>query len=517
MDLSAAKSYIHDEIPKLLGSLDETSKNLSHLSLESRNLTSQTSLDLLEKYKQDLHDMIDMHFDNLRLSFFSLCSTLPCKETSELFHENIEKIKHELKEFKDRLGGDVNENDIRAYKTRQFALKCKKMQEVQEELAAPKQNVTFEEPEIIVNPRVYSRLYHTLCEFLTVSLYHASPEIQEVEKDGRILINAPDYFITPDRVLPTLNEETKSLNLYSILYDKSTSIPLNMPGEIPASSSIIITPDSQIILCGGVNSNGTLTNKTYQFQTNKDTLSELSNMLVKKAGHSLCYISDAERGGLIFSIGGRTNDSVRTKICERYSVLENKWEKIALLNAARSRAAVTPFDNRLIYAFYGTGSDMTNVLTCERYDIALNVWQRISIYNDFTGFEVSFAGAVQINAKQILVFGGFYENEQERDCVSSSRKVLVFNTNNNTFRACHDALPLDFHLSCSSTPIIDNREVYCLGFLFQTLKPNTSRLLDFDVVFRLGQENFDVRNVLCPANRKVVGNNAKEVIGNEKI
>ena len=508
--MESSKKQINEELPKLLSAFEETQKQFSSLEFDSHMITTKTSLDLLDKYKQDLHDMIEMHFDHLKLSFLGLSSTLPCKETVHIMSEYIEENKKELKLYQEKFYSEVTESDVRSYQTRQFALKNMKMMEMFGVLANQKANVTFEEPEILINPNVYSRLYHTLCEFITTSLYHNMPQQQDAEKKGNLLIERPDYFVNPDRVLPMINEEQKSLSLYSLLYDRTTSINLSCNSEIPYSPSIIITPDSIIYLCGGVLPNGNLTNKSYQFQTNKDTLGEVSNMIVKKAGHSLCFVNLGAQGGHIYSIGGRTNDGVRTKICEKYNILENKWEKIALMNSARSRAAVTPFDDKFIYAFYGTGSDMLNVQTCEKYDISMNFWKKIEIYNDFTGFEVSFAGAVQINDKQILVFGGFNENEQEKGSIIFSKKIMTFNVNNLTFRLHIDQMPTDFSLSCSSTPVVDNNQIFCLGFFLQSLKPQSSRFLDCDYVLRITGENCEVRNLIY-GEKKQLGKNAQEL------
>lgn len=510
MDLNSAKKHIHEEIPKLFTNFEETQKHLNELDLESHSITTRTGLDMLEKYKQGLHDMIEMHFDHLKLSYLALSSSLPCKETTHVLSDYIEEIKKDLKQYQEIFNSEANEVDVKNYKTKQFALKSRKLEDIFSNLVTQKGEPTFEEPEIVVNNNVYSRLYHTLCEFITTSLYQNMPNHQELEKKGQLLIDMPDYFITPDRVLPVINEEQKTLSLYSLLFDKTTSINLNFGAEIPYSPSILITPESIIYLSGGVLSNGTLTNKTYHFLTNKDSLGDLSNMIVKKVGHSLCFVNVQGAGGYIYSIGGRTNDGVRTKICEKYSILDNKWEKIALMNSARSRPAVAPYNDNAIYAFYGTGSDMLNVTTCERYDINLNVWKNIEISNDFSGFEVSYAGAVQINEDQILVFGGFYENDQEKGSLNFSKKMLTFNINNNTFRLMQDQLPLDFSLSSSSTPIIENREVYCLGFFLQSLKPQSSRFLDCDYILKISRENTEVKNLIFGA-RKQLGQNAKDL------
>ena len=67
-------------------------------------------------------------------------------------------------------------------------------------------------------------------------------------------------------------------------------------------------------------------------------LEEKKQMLVKRVGHALCYLDD-----YIYAIGGKTNDYVCSKLCERYNLNENEWESIGSLNYGRSMAGVTSF------------------------------------------------------------------------------------------------------------------------------------------------------------------------------
>ena len=504
MDLPTMKKHMQEELPALQTELDTIEKHLLSLDLPSHPNNTRAGISLLDKYREDLHVMVDQHFDNLNLSYLALCATMPCKETIETLKDYIEDTKKQLKTYKEKATGELTEHDIQSFKNKRFSDKTRKLEDMLNVLAVQKINVTFDEPEIILNQKVYSRLYHTLCEYITTSLYHNMNEQKMVELQNKLLIDQTDYFVNPDRTLPTINDEQKTLSLYSLLYDKTACIELGSNGEIPYSPSLIITPDSGMYVVGGVLNDGKLTNKVFRIQTEKlYVLGEVANMIVKKVAHSLCFInSGASGGGFIFSIGGRTNDGVRTKICEKYDILANKWHKIALMNSARSRAAVCPFDDNQIYAFYGTGSDMLNVTSCERYDLKLDRWTRIEVYNDFTGFEVSFAGAVQINSKQILVFGGFSENEQEKGSVNLSRRMVTFNVNNLTFRTHGEQLPLDFCLSLSSTPIIDHNEIYCLGFFLKSLQPQTTRYLDCDYVLRIAEDVCEVKNLVIGERRK---------------
>jgi hypothetical protein len=76
--------------------------------------------------------------------------------------------------------------------------------------------------------------------------------------------------------------------------------------------------------------------------------------------------------GYIYAIGGKTNENVNTKLCERYDIENDKWENIASLNHARSRPGVCAFGDNNLYAFFGTASSGLVLPDIEVYDIAQN-------------------------------------------------------------------------------------------------------------------------------------------------
>jgi len=48
-------------------------------------------------------------------------------------------------------------------------------------------------------------------------------------------------------------------------------------------------------------------------------------MLVNRVGHSCCYVGPLRTGGVgdsgfIYVFGGRTDNNVRTRLCERYNL-----------------------------------------------------------------------------------------------------------------------------------------------------------------------------------------------------
>lgn len=85
-------------------------------------------------------------------------------------------------------------------------------------------------------------------------------------------------------------------------------------------------------------SSGAITNKVYQLDMDPMTLVERRQMAIKRIGHAVCYLD-----GYIYVVGGKTNDKVCTRLCERYHVATDTWQTIAQLHYGRSRCAVTKF------------------------------------------------------------------------------------------------------------------------------------------------------------------------------
>ena len=110
------------------------------------------------------------------------------------------------------------------------------------------------------------------------------------------------------------------------------------------------------MICGGLNlSNSEITNACFFFDGERMCLERKADMLVKRVGHAVCYLDD-----YVYAVGGKTNDMVCSKLCERYSINDNKWEPISNLNYGRSMAGITTFKDSNakdhIYTFFGNDS-----------------------------------------------------------------------------------------------------------------------------------------------------------------
>lgn len=112
-------------------------------------------------------------------------------------------------------------------------------------------------------------------------------------------------------------------------------------------------------------------------------------MRVKRVGASVCYVppsNQSSRRGYIYVFGGRTDDAVKTKLCERFDIENNKWEMIAKMNNGKARSACCyDQNNNNIYIFFGTDSNNQNNCTVEKYNVNTNTWTLIEISNFLPG------------------------------------------------------------------------------------------------------------------------------------
>lgn len=175
----------------------------------------------------------------------------------------------------------------------------------------------------MVNPGVIQKMKILLPEY-------AYLKAKKSQSENELRIKTPDYFLMDgmmEKVLVVLNDGYQTLTLYNPHLNQQRAMKItNRVQEIPYQHSLIITPEtSNIFFCGGMLvSNGEITNKVFQFDVGKIQLDQKAPMNIRKIGHSLCYLN-----GFIYAIGGKTNDKVCTKLCERYDVANNEWTSIA--------------------------------------------------------------------------------------------------------------------------------------------------------------------------------------------
>ena len=490
-------------IPNLTQAFQGNVEDIKKLELPAHPTKYREEFDRIERARRNLHTVVDNYFRQVSETYMAMISKNPSAELKEILNDRLERNLTELENF--RVAGEKNslsQADLDVFNDRNYpkqvtetAMQIRNVQDNKQEPGAPLEGKDFGFPRVKVDERNLEVIFRNLTDYVSTTFPgNFSPENQE-----QLIIDLPDYFLNQERVLATVNDHHKTISLFNINAPRVAILSLANKEELPYSHSLIVTPNSLILLSGGVYmSNGTITNVTYSFDTSSVSLASLAPMNVKRVGHSLVFACKQENSeGEIYAIGGRVDQTVRTKLCERYNVAENKWERIANLNHARSRCAAANFDNKFIYAFFGTDSFDNNVTSIERYSIELNHWDLINAVNTLPGLEVTFAGACQINKNQIILLGGFSESEQFQDFPTSNHRIATFNVANDTFNVLNNVkLPGDFSLSNSSSPMVIGGVVYCVGHFFQSTHPVLKRALDCDYVLKVDKASAELKSIM---------------------
>ncbi|KAM3140286.1 hypothetical protein pb186bvf_007642 [Paramecium bursaria] len=294
------------------------------------------------------------------------------------------------------------------------------------------------------------------------------------------------------KLLPFIDEQ--SFTLYD-LDGKQTSYQCNVDSQ----PTVVLSNDGNIYLVGGV-SNGYISGKVYCLNTSSGAVTKLPDMLVKRVGASALIVQQK----FIYVIGGRTDNLIKTKLCERYNLNTQKWEYIPKLIQARSKAQTCLFDN-YIYTFFGVDSQQQqeklfkNINHVERFNLATEHWEYVQIENYLPGFDFSDGQCLQINTEQILLFGGLRYSQYFPNQIYPNRNVLAFNTTNNTISVLSFKLPVDF-LSYT-TPIIYNQEVYAIGHVLKSIDEKQSLFIDGAFIIKINKDAIKIIQYIQNKNK----------------
>jgi len=205
------------------------------------------------------------------------------------------------------------------------------------------------------------------------------------------------------------------------------SIELNIDFRIPPFHKSIAIPNGDIYLIGGSDDQDASRklSTSYLFDWSSHSLIPRANLSVPRSSFAICYMNKH-----IYVAGGLTNNSTFTRKCERYDIVSNRWVSIADLNYDVLAPCMTSFNDRYIFKFGGYNQGNYLEPLVEKYDPARNVWMicRVKIELPSTikpeYFKIlSTSACVQINQKDIYVFGGYLEDN------TSSNQTFVFRLN----------------------------------------------------------------------------------------
>jgi N-acetylneuraminic acid mutarotase len=159
-------------------------------------------------------------------------------------------------------------------------------------------------------------------------------------------------------------------------FTKEYSVPFNL--KLLGYQGALKVSGGNYFLHGGVDYTlGYISAKTYLYhpETNKATKLPKSNF----ERYTYSIIS---KGDYVYAIGGRNygDDDVTAllKVCERYNLKTNKWDRIGDLQEARCSATTFVHKNQ-IYIAGGYAGNKQRLSSIERYSEELNLWEKIRV------------------------------------------------------------------------------------------------------------------------------------------
>lgn len=161
---------------------------------------------------------------------------------------------------------------------------------------------------------------------------------------------------------------------------------------------------------------------------------QVQNMLMEKAEHSLCAISD----DLVLSVGGVYSKGL-LNFCEAYSLSKNVWIQYGSLTVPRKQASLCLFAGSIVYAFGGKNAKDLPITSIEKLKLGnpKSSWRTAILISDKTFSPLAAALAVDIGDDTIFIAGGTtYSLDPKMGKpvggtlveLQESKKTLYFNT-----------------------------------------------------------------------------------------
>lgn len=136
------------------------------------------------------------------------------------------------------------------------------------------------------------------------------------------------------------------------------------------------------------------------------------DMFTARRAHGTCLLNDE-----IYVCCGIDSQGESISQCEKYSLTEKKWKKVADMQTQRSHLSLCSFNQKFIYCFGGDiNESLVDYIDC--YNPQLDNWSILPIS---LPFKVECCSAIQVSPSDIMIFGGYSNNPE------ALNQVLIFN------------------------------------------------------------------------------------------
>ena len=350
--------------------------------------------------------------------------------------KNINSLKEELSDLNDQLhsGGSQLKNSIRKI----CLLDLKTILDKQRgEIYGIIDNRKDSPVDIQIDESLLYQINQDLAKYISLNYQqeHSKLEIElnvpqqplQVFKKS-FEINVPDYFVpNAKKFLHFFQNDEKKLHLLDLSRQERNfkQFPLNIDFKIPHFHKSCISPFGEIYLSGGSHPENIhkKLSSFYKVSLQNQTLTPLKGMIVPRSSHCLIYMKR-----YIYAIGGITSNSQFTQKCERYDISHEEWQEIAELNYNAVASCCCSFNDKYIFKFGGIFSPEKLNTYIEMYSPKENRWVLIDakisespeILKAHNFKFLSTSACIQINQNQMLIFGGYDEQNQ-----SSTQSFLL--------------------------------------------------------------------------------------------
>lgn len=191
-----------------------------------------------------------------------------------------------------------------------------------------------------------------------------------------------------------------------------TMVELDIPFSIPRHHRSLITQEGYIYLTGGLEEapgqNVSVFAACYLLVYESRSLQPIANMNYPRAAHSLLQIPE----GLLV-VGGISTDCGMTDTCEIFNFEQGRWRTIGNLIEPTMNAALCLFNGTHVLKLGGKIMENALCSNIECLDLTTGKWSNVSLPPRAQKLPAS-ACAIQVNSKQVLLFGGTFENFSEK-------------------------------------------------------------------------------------------------------
>ena len=309
--------------------------------------------------------------------------------------------------------------------------------------------------------------------------------LREDPQTHNIDVRIEDFFIEGNSQKLLHYFQPKSKNFYYLDLDAIGPEPQNLAFskmrldidfDLPRQLRSVCTTQGFIFLSGGVETvrSGNVESQRvlrscYILHFDKKQLIPIANMLIGRSQHNLAVLNDE-----IYAIGGFTDQNEFTGSCEKYNAKDETWKQLPSLKRPSLNASTCTFNNRYIYRIGGKINYKDLNERIDRFDSATNKWQEIALETGSISpmskafFRVlSLSGCLQVSYDTIFVFGGTYEDYQNK----SNGSYLIRVRKDTIFQErpeLHEIVGVNEHLLpvaegfWNQQAIVHNRQIFAL-------------------------------------------------------